>query len=187
MVAVGGDVGAAWVSPGRAADVVVLDMHLNGPTVATNDLRRLTEAGRRVVVYTMRCDDTLALRCLDLGALSYLTKAEEEGHLVEAVRAAAVGRPYTPPGLAGAIAAAAAGRRDDRPSLSSREIEVLVEWFQSESKEFVATRLGISTSTVNSHLERIRVKYARTGRDAPTKASLVARAIQDGLIGVDDL
>lgn len=64
---------------------------------------------------------------------------------------------------------------------------MLVEWFQSESKEFVAHRLGISATTVNSHLERIRVKYARMGREAPTKAALVARAIQDGLIGVDDL
>ena len=64
---------------------------------------------------------------------------------------------------------------------------MLVEWFQSESKEFVAQRLGISLSTVNSHLERIRVKYALIGREAPTKAALVAGAIQDGLIGVDDL
>ena len=53
-----------------------------------------------------------------------------------------------------------------RPALSPRETEVLIEWFQPESKEFVAHRLGISPSTVNSHLERIRIKYAQIGREA---------------------
>ncbi|MBW4718535.1 response regulator transcription factor [Saccharothrix obliqua] len=184
VVADGEDVKAAWLGAGADADVVVLDLHLGGPTPALGDLRRLVEAGRRVVVYSMRADDEIALQCLELGALCYLTKAEGAEHLVPAVRAAAEGRPYTPPSLAGALAG---DRSDARPALSAREAEVLVEWFQSESKDFVARRLGISVSTVNSHLERIRIKYAMIGREAPTKAALVARAIQDGLIGVDDL
>jgi two-component system nitrate/nitrite response regulator NarL len=184
VVADGEDVKVAWLGEGAAADVVLLDLHLGGPAPVFGDLRRLAEAGRRVVVYSMRADDDVALQCLELGALSYLTKAEGAGHLVEATRAAALDRPYTPPSLAGALAG---DRSETRPALSARETEVLVEWFQSESKEFVGHRLGISASTVNSHLERIRVKYARIGREAPTKAALVARAIQDGLIGVDDL
>ncbi|MBK1787528.1 response regulator transcription factor [Prauserella cavernicola] len=184
MVAEGEDVRVAWLGEGAEADVVVLDLNLGGPVPALGDLRRLVEAGRRVVVYSMRADDGIALQCLDLGALSYLTKAESASHLVEAVHAAAWDKPYTPPSLAGALAG---DRSERRPTLSSRETEVLVEWFQSESKEFVAHRLGIAASTVNSHLERIRIKYAQTGREASTKAALVARAIQDGLIGVDDL
>ncbi|MGM1061455.1 response regulator [Saccharothrix sp. Mg75] len=184
VVAAGEDVRVAWLGEGAGADVVILDLHLGGPTPALGDLRRLAEAGRRVVVYSMRADDDIALQCLELGALCYLTKAEGADHLVQATRAAAEGRPYTPPSLAGALAG---DRSDHRPALSAREVEVLVEWFQSESKDFVAQRLGISLSTVNSHLERIRIKYALIGREAPTKAALVARAIQDGLIGVDDL
>ena len=39
----------------------------------------------------------------------------------------------------------------------------------------------------NSYIDRVRIKYANTGRPAPTKAALVARAIQDGLIDLDDL
>ncbi|MEU4643958.1 helix-turn-helix transcriptional regulator, partial [Micromonospora sp. NPDC023814] len=91
---------------------------------------------------------------------------------------------YTAPSLAGALAG---DRSAHRPVLSARETEVLIQWFQSQSKEFVAQRLGISLSTVNSHLEHIRIKYAMRGRAAPTKAMLVARAIQDGLIQLDDL
>ena len=183
VTASGADVKAAWTEPGDAADVVVFDLQLSGTTPALSDLRRLADAGRRVVVYSM-CSNDIALQCLNLGALAYLAKAEGEDHLVEAVRTVADGRSYTPPALAGALAA------DDgrtRPALSARESQVLIDWFQSESKEFVAQRLGISISTVNSHLERIRVKYAQSGRAAPTKAALVARAIQDGIIGVDEL
>ena len=89
-----------------------------------------------------------------------------------------------PPALAGALGTNA---RADRPQLSVREENVLIEWFQSESKELVAQRLGISVRTVNSYLDRVRIKYANVGRPARTKASLVARAIQDGLVDVDDL
>jgi two-component system nitrate/nitrite response regulator NarL len=182
LVASGEDAKVAWTAP--AESVVVLDLHLGAATPAMPELRRLVEAGRRVVVYSMRADDDTALQCLEIGALSYLTKSEGADHLVQAVRAAAAGQSYTPPALAGALAG---DRSETRPALSPRETEVLVEWFQSESKEFVAQRLNITLSTVNSHLERIRVKYAAIGRQAPTKAALVARAIQDGLIGLDDL
>jgi DNA-binding NarL/FixJ family response regulator len=184
VAASGDDVGVAWLGEGATADVVILDLHLGGPAPVIGDLRRLVRAGRRVVVYSMRADDAIALRCMAAGALSYLTKAEGAEHLLEATVAAAAGRPYTPPALAGALAG---DRSTHRPVLSARETEVLVEWFQSESKEFVAQRLGISLSTVNTHLEHIRVKYAMIGRDAPTKAALVARAIQDGLVQLDDL
>ncbi|MFD4672533.1 response regulator [Lentzea sp. NPDC058450] len=184
LVASGEEPEVAWQGPGATADVVVLDLHLKSVTPATAELRKLVEDGRKVIVYSMRSDDEIALLCLEIGALSYLTKAEGADHLVQAVKAAAEGQSYTPPALAGALAG---DRSETRPALSPRETEVLVEWFQSESKEFVAQRLNITLSTVNSHLERIRVKYAAIGRQAPTKAALVARAIQDGLIGLDDL
>ncbi|MFD5831581.1 response regulator [Lentzea sp. NPDC060358] len=184
LLASGEDPEVAWTGPGADASVVVLDLHLGGVTPALSELRKLVEDGRSVVVYSMRADDEVVLQCLELGALSYLTKAEGAEHLVQAVRAAAAGQSYTPPALAGALAGDSS---ETRPALSPRETEVLVEWFQSESKEFVAQRLNITLSTVNSHLERIRVKYAAIGRQAPTKAALVARAIQDGLIGLDDL
>ncbi|MEU0631347.1 response regulator transcription factor [Streptomyces sp. NPDC005989] len=184
VVASGDDVRVAWTGAGATADVVILDLHLGGPAPAMSELRRLAQAERRVVVYSMRADDDIALQCLELGALSYLTKAEGAEHLLEASVAAASGRAYTPPSLAGALAG---DRSANRPALSARETEVLVEWFQSESKDFVGQRLGISPRTVNTHLEHIRIKYAMIGREAPTKAALLARAIQDGLVQVDDL
>lgn len=73
------------------------------------------------------------------------------------------------------------------PKLSQREIEVLRAWLNLDSKSAVAQSLSISLGTVNTHLARIRVKYNEVGRSSPTKAALVARAIQNGIVSIDDL
>ena len=184
VVAAGGTAKAAWTPPGDAARVVVFDLQLNGRQPAYGELRRLVDAGRRVVVFTMRDDERTALTCLDIGALTFLTKAEGREHLIAATVAAAEDRPYLPPALAGAIGTNTA---PDRPQLSEREQEVLIEWFQCESKALVATKLGITLRTVSTYLDRVRIKYANVGREARTKAALVARALQDGLVQIDDL
>lgn len=184
VVAAGQNVSVAWLAPGHDADVVIFDLQLDLTGPAYGDLKRLVDAGRQVVVYSMRSDRETMLTCLDIGGFTYLTKAEGEHHLVAAVQAAAAGTPYTPPVLSGAF-------RDDnrphRPRLSPRESEVLLEWFHCESKEMVAQRLNLTVRRVNSCIERVRVKYANVGREAPTKAALVARALQDGLVTTDDL
>jgi two-component system, NarL family, nitrate/nitrite response regulator NarL len=185
VLASGSSPKAAWIPPGDSARVVVFDLQLSSQGSASyGELRRLVDAGRQVIVYTMRDDEQAALTCLDIGAFTFLTKAEGKEHLVSATVAAAENRPYTPPALAGAFGA---NRRSDRPRLSEREENVLVEWFQCESKELVAEKLGITARTVNTYLDRVRIKYANVGRRARTKAALVARAIQDGLVEVDDL
>ena len=71
--------------------------------------------------------------------------------------------------------------------LTPREIEVLRGWLRSDSKTEVAAELFISAATVNTHLARIREKYAAVGRNAGTKAALTARALQDGLVTLDEL
>ncbi|MGW0515894.1 response regulator [Crossiella sp. NPDC003009] len=167
------------------ADVVLLDLQLEaGAPLAFAELQRLAELGRQVIVYTMRTDRQTALACLDIGAHTFVTKAEGEHHLVAAIHAAADNRPYTPPTLSGALAT---DTDPGRPRLAPREVDVLLEWFHCESKEMVARKLYLSVRTVNSYLDRVRIKYANAGRDARTKAALVARAIQDGLVDVNDL
>ena len=74
-----------------------------------------------------------------------------------------------------------------RVRLSEREREVLVAWFQTENKDLVDKRLFIAPTTVRTHLQRARAKYALVGRPAPTKSALLARAVEDGLLSVADL
>ena len=184
VVDVGSRLGAAMAGPGAAADVVVFDLHLEPYTPDFRALHRLVEAGRRVIVYSQNADSETALRCLEIGAATYLTKAEGSEHLIPAILAVAEDRPYTPPMLGGAMAA---DGRADRPALSEREREVLLAWFESDSKSLVARRFHLSVKTVDTYINRVRIKYAEAGRPATTKAALVARALQDGLVDLDGL
>jgi DNA-binding CsgD family transcriptional regulator len=74
-----------------------------------------------------------------------------------------------------------------RPDLTLRERQVLIAWILDDNKDAVALRLHISSATVRTVVQRVRAKYAAAGRPAPTKAALVARALQDGLIKIDQL
>ena len=73
------------------------------------------------------------------------------------------------------------------PPLTAREIEILREWVMRDSKAEVAKALFITPATVSTHVNRIRLKYASVGRPANTKAALLARALQDGHIDLDEL
>jgi DNA-binding CsgD family transcriptional regulator len=73
------------------------------------------------------------------------------------------------------------------PTLTAREIEILREWVMRDSKSEVAKALFITPATVSTHVNRIRLKYAAVGRPASTKAALLARALQDGHINLDEL
>jgi DNA-binding CsgD family transcriptional regulator len=74
-----------------------------------------------------------------------------------------------------------------RPTLTGREQEVLLMWLRQENKSSAGQTLYITASTVRTHLQRIRRKYAAVGRPASTKLALALRAIQDGLVRVEDL
>ena len=75
----------------------------------------------------------------------------------------------------------------EMPALTAREQDVLLCWLTSDSKTAASTALGLSSATVKTHLQRIRAKYEAAGRNAPTKSALLARALQDGLIRLEDL
>ena len=175
---------AAHPAPSELVQVAIVDLELTGRKPDFEALERITQAGHRVVVYSHLEQNEVILQCLELGAVTYLVKSEGKRHLIEAIRAASTNLPYVGPRMAGALHNDSA---IGRPALGAREKEVLVAWFQTESKELVGSRLFISPATVRTHLQRIRVKYAAVGRPAPTKAALVARAIQDGMISVDEL
>ncbi|MGY4783659.1 LuxR C-terminal-related transcriptional regulator [Rhodococcus opacus] len=74
-----------------------------------------------------------------------------------------------------------------RPTLTPRELEILRLWLRSETKTVAAADLGISLGTINTHLIRIRAKYAAAGRPVADKSGLLIRALQDGLVSLAEL
>jgi two-component system nitrate/nitrite response regulator NarL len=183
LVASGEDIGVVLDGPGAEADVVLLDLNLNG-RMAIDDVARLTGIGHRVVVYSEHTDDATVLAVMDRGAFAFLAKKEGREHCVATILAAAADIAYVPPQEAGTMAA---DDRPDRPALSDQERTALLLWFQSMSKQAVAARMGIAESTVRQYIQRARIKYANAGRPAPTRTQLLARAIQDGLISASEV
>nr|WP_215206908.1 response regulator [Streptomyces sp. CHD11] len=173
---------AAEVGPG-VADVLVLDLNLHGRLVIT-DIATLAAAGQRVIAFSQMTEQRVVLEALEAGACEFVAKNEGRAHLVNAVPAAAGDQPYVTPTAAGVLAG---DRRASRPKLSSQERTALLWWFQSMSKASVARRTGVSVHSVDVYIRRARVKYAQVGRSAPTKADMLARAIEDGLVTPDDI
>lgn len=169
---------------GATADVLLVGFAGDEQGADFVALRELGTTSRPVVVYSHVADCDVIRTALDSGAVTYLVKSEGREHLLEAVRAAVTDTPYIGPAMAAALNTAPDVRR---PVLAPREREVLIAWFQTDSKDLVARQLFLAPSTVRTHLQRIRAKYAAVGRPAGTKAALVARAIQDRIIGIDDL
>ncbi|WP_308170081.1 response regulator transcription factor [Acrocarpospora catenulata] len=184
IVASGNTLEAVLAGAGADADVLLLDLELNG-VLMIGRIPELAAQGRRVVVYSVHEDEETILTVLKAGAVTFISKNETADHCLDTILAAAGDRPYVTPTMAGALVVADA--RTTRPMLSAREREALLLWFQGMNKQSVATRMGISEATVKQYIERARIKYASTGRAAPTKTTLLARAIQDGLITPDDI
>ena len=83
--------------------------------------------------------------------------------------------------VAAVRAAAAAGT--GRPDLSARQREVLAAYVSSSDLlPTLARRLEMDPETMQTHLRRIRAKYIRAGRPAPTRRDLYIRAVEDGVL-----
>ncbi|MUM34140.1 LuxR C-terminal-related transcriptional regulator [Mycolicibacterium sp. CBMA 361] len=163
---------------------VILDLELRSRQPDFDAVSAIADAGHAVIVYSHLENAEVILRCLGIGVVTYLAKSEGQGHLIEAIKAASTHEPYVGPRMAAAICS---DTDLGRPGLTEREREVLKAWFQTESKDIVAKRLHLAPTTVRTHLQRVRAKYAAAGRPAATKAQLVARAVQDGILSVEDL
>lgn len=165
-------------------DVVLFELQTGGNSPDFRTLEILAETARQVIVYTHLNTDEVVLTCLDSGATCFVSKSEGKRHLIEAIHAANADTAYVGPRMGKALLSDSAL---GRIKLSEREKQVLVAWFQTDSKELVAQRLFIAPTTVRTHLQRARAKYAAVGRAASTKSALLARAIEDGILGLNDL
>jgi two-component system nitrate/nitrite response regulator NarL len=182
VIASGPEIDGVLAVAAAQADVLLLDLDLNGVRV-TDRIAGLAADGHRIVVFSAVTDGDTIHAVHESGARSFLGKHESRDHLIEALVAAAGDRPYVTPSVAGAIFT----DRRARPHLSDQERTALLLWFQSMSKESVARRMGLSERTVREYIQRARLKYSAQGRAVQTQFALLARAIEDGLIRPEDI
>lgn len=176
-----GDGALALVVAHADLDVLVLDLKMPGKD-ALDTLREAKAARPRlkVVVLTMHAGQEYVARAVKAGADAYLLKDSAVQDLVAAVEAVVGGRSYFSPAvqhhLAGLVRreAAAAARRS---LLTDREREVLGWLAKGLSSREVATELGISVRTVETHRANLMEKLG-----VKSVATLIQAAIREGLI-----
>jgi DNA-binding NarL/FixJ family response regulator len=163
---------------------VIVDPQRSSRHTDLAGLDQIVGTGHQVIMYTAMAIEQIVYGGLQHGALTCLTKSEDKQHLINAIRAARTGTPYYGPKTHDSMLDDSVVRR---PTLGPRETEVLMAWLRADTKDEVACALSISSATVRTHLARIRAKYDAVGRPANSKAALVARAIQDGIVSLDQL
>jgi two-component system, NarL family, nitrate/nitrite response regulator NarL len=163
--------------PGRSADVILLDLDLGDGTTVERNVAAILAAGPAVLVLSAS-DRPVAVRAaIRAGALGYVLKSEEASQIRAAIREVAAGRDWISPRLAYILATDDAA---DRPALSQQETRALQLYATGMPMKSVARKMTISDETVKQYLGRVREKYARAGRAAPTKLELYYRAVEDG-------
>lgn len=167
-------------------DVVLLDLgmpDITGLEVA----RRLRRAGPRprILVLSMHDDDEYVLRAVRAGVDGYLLKDEAEPTMLRAaVRSVHAGDSFfsttAAASLAGALRPSSDARTEADPlaPLTERELQVLRLVATGRSNKEMASELGISRRTVETHRENLMRKL-----DIHSIAGLTRLALEQGLLG----
>jgi DNA-binding NarL/FixJ family response regulator len=155
-------------------DVVVMDFALpsmNG-AVATRMFLK-TAPHTKILMLSMHSEPSYVRTCLDAGARGYLLKNAVDLELIGAVKQVASGELVLDPRL---------GRLADepaKPTLTTRELEILQLIVHGKSNKEIAAVLGLSANTVSVH--RANIMQAL---DIHNTAALVVYAIQHGLASI---
>jgi DNA-binding NarL/FixJ family response regulator len=144
-------------------DVVVLDISM--PDVSGLELAarlRSSGGGARVLILSMHNNAEYVLESVRAGAHGYLLKDTAATELRTAIRAVCQGESYFSPPVASRLSAAVRGEHDSQPAglaqLTAREREVLHGIAQGRTNKEIATELGISHRTVETHRESLMRK-----------------------------
>ncbi len=132
----------------------------------------------RCVLLTRHDGDQYVTEALRAGVRGYVLKSQAAGDLVNAIREVQRGQIYLSPGVSGALVEAlltGGSRKSDE--LSGREQQVLQLIGEGKATKEIASVLGISPKTAESHRGRLMRKL-----DMDDTASLVRYAIRQGLI-----
>ena len=170
-------VDALLAGPGRRAHVVLLDLDLGDGTTVERNVSAILQAGPAVLVFAASDNPAAVRAAMRAGALGYVLKSEETPTIRAAIKSVAAGHDWISPRLAYIFAT---DDDADRPDLSPQEARALRLYATGMPVKSVALRMTISDETVKQYLGRVREKYARAGRAAPTKLELYYRAVEDG-------
>jgi two-component system, NarL family, response regulator LiaR len=118
----------------------------------------------QVIALTSFKEGDLIKNALEAGAIAYLLKDVSADELAQAIRAAHAGRATLSPEAAQAIVEIANQPPVPGLDLTEREREVLTRMIEGLNNTQIAGRLGVSSSTIKSHVSNILSKLGVASR-----------------------
>ena len=164
----------------HAPDVVLMDLRMPGMD-GIEATRRVARETRVIALTTFDLDEHV-VEALRAGAVGFLLKDVTSDGLVEAVRRAAAGEPVVAPAVLERMMASFASRPPAAvpppglADLSDREREVLALIGAGRSNAEIAAELVISMATVKTHVRHVFAKL-----DLRDRAQAVVAARDAGL------
>ena len=163
-------------------DVAIIDVAmplLNGIETTRQLVRRVP--GLRVLVLSMHADEVYVTQILKAGATGYLLKDSADVDLFRAVAAVAQGQSFFSPAVAKLMVDDYVRPRpegiDRYQTLSDREREIFQLIAEARTNKEIASLLGISLSTVETHRAKIIQKL-----DLHSAAQIALYAVRRGVI-----
>lgn len=165
-------------------DVVLLDISMprRDGLVVTAALRK--EAPQiKVLILSVHNNKEYIFRIIQAGAHGYVSKEAPPEELLRAIESVYKGETFFSPEIARAALnqlVCNGGKREPFAQLTGREREVLTLIAQGQSNKEIASQLGISVRTIETHRERIMRRL-----DIHSVAGLTKFAIANGLISLE--
>lgn len=154
-------------------DVMLLDLRM--PNISGLDLLKLMKTMEQAPVVLILSSyeyEEEIYRAVKAGARGYVSKNASRGEIVAAIETVVKGGEYFPDHIAALIA-----EREERSSLSRREIEILEMVSKGLTNKEIARVLEISQYTVRNHINHISAKL-----DVGDRTEAVTLALQQGII-----
>jgi DNA-binding NarL/FixJ family response regulator len=173
-----GDERAARASLQRhRPDLLLLDLMLSGqnglPFIA--DLNR-EQPALKILVLSMLDEAVFAERALRAGAVGYVMKTADTAEVLQAVRSVLDGRVYLSPRIfvtvfRGLLHRSSLSQVQGAEGLSDRELQIFQLIGSGAPNRQIATQLGISVKTVETHREHLKSKLGLHDSTALTHAA----------------
>ena len=151
-------------------DVVVMDIAMAGMGGIEASKRLLAlDPQARILALSAHEDSSYAKRALQAGALGYLSKRTAPEVLIDALRMVARHQRFIDP----IIAQRMANQQNSSDSqyidkLSPREFEVFIALAKGRSVLDISQTLGLSASTVGTHLYKVKLKLQLSNQSEMT-------------------
>ena len=160
-------------------DIAVMDISmpiLNGVDAARELSRSFPKT--KAILLTQHDENQYISEALEAGVKGYVLKSQAASELVQAIGQVSRGQVYLSPGIA-RVVAETFRTKSEKPEdpLTSRERQVLQLIAEGKSTKDVASLLGISVKTAESHRTRLMQKL-----DIHETASLVRYAVRRGIV-----